>query len=80
MPRQNKKIKKVFEAELKNLLASYQKRFEGLAIKDAENKAIGLFSLLLGGLQLARSVNNAKYSDQILNACISNAKELIKES
>jgi len=78
MPRQSKEVKKVFEQELKKLLTTYQEKLEGLEIEDAENKAIALFSLLLGGLQLARSTNDSKYSDQILDACITNAKLLIK--
>jgi len=76
--RQGKKVKKAFEVELRNLLAGYEERMKNMKVKDAEDKAIALFSLLMGGLQLSRSVNDPEYSDQVLEACIKSAKHLIK--
>jgi AcrR family transcriptional regulator len=74
--RHGSETRKELTASLERILGILEKRLpEGAARR---KKAIGIFSTMLGALQLARTVNDKELSDQIREAGIESALNLVK--
>ncbi|HEX4139644.1 MAG TPA: TetR/AcrR family transcriptional regulator [Candidatus Methylacidiphilales bacterium] len=73
--RHSQATRKEFTAGIERLLGVIESRLpEGT--RDRRETAIGVFSLIMGALQLARTVNDKKLSDQIIEAGIQSALNL----
>jgi AcrR family transcriptional regulator len=76
--RHGTETRKEVTASLERLLGILEKKLpEGTPHR--RKKAIGIFSTMLGALQLARTVSDKKLSDQIIEAGIESALNLAKK-
>ena len=60
--------KESFETHLKNVLVEVEDKMPATALSK-KDRAIATIALCVGGMMLARAVNDEKFSDQILLAC-----------
>lgn len=70
-------VKAVYESGLKKLIKLYERRLVGGGHENASAKAMALFAMMSGALQLSRSVNSKKYSNEMLDSCLSQARAMI---
>ena len=69
--------RKNFTGSVERLLAIIESRLPGGA-GGRRKRAIGVFSVMLGALQLARTVSDKKLSDQLIEAGVESALNLAK--
>jgi AcrR family transcriptional regulator len=58
------------------LIAAIERHLDAAGTVGARGRAIGLFTLLVSSLQLARAVTDAELSDQVLSSAYQNAMSL----
>lgn len=57
----------------RSMIAAISRRLDGGCAEPADERAIGIFTLLVGSLQLARAVTDSELSDRILAAAYAHA-------
>ena len=75
--RQDESVKRVFQEGMESMVDHYASKLSSLDKQKNQHLALGLVSLLTGGIQLARSVADVDYSRQILQGCINSAELLL---
>ncbi|MGB1580434.1 MAG: TetR/AcrR family transcriptional regulator [Nevskiales bacterium] len=76
--RQDESVKRVFQDGMQRMVDHYAGKLSGLDAEQHRQLALGLVSLMIGGIQLARAVADPDYSKQILEGCIASAERLIE--
>ncbi len=69
LARGDRRVRKVVEQYLEDVVASWAQRTPESADFSREDRALATFCLLIGGLSLARAVHSKTLSDRILKAC-----------
>lgn len=69
-------LRSIFSENLKANIQTLAESITDCSKADAKRKAMAAWSLLVGSMILARAVNDAKFSDQILDAAAEYAGEL----
>ena len=77
MPRQSDTVRAVYQEGLQALVSELAKGLPHLEAQ-AEQLAISMASMAIGGLQLARAVPDADYSKQILENCLTSLMLLLE--
>ena len=62
-------VRQAYDAELIKSLAHIERKIEGTETVSAHDRAVGTLALCVGGLLLARAVDDPAVSDDILRAC-----------
>lgn len=75
--RSDAKIRRVFQEGMERMLDLYIQRVSEVSDEEARKVAIGLVSLMAGGIQLSRAVADKEYSVQILESCIASAEVML---
>jgi TetR/AcrR family transcriptional repressor of nem operon len=76
--RSDPKIRRVFQEGMEYMLDLYTRRVSELGDDEARQVAMGLVSLMAGGIQLSRAVADEKYSAEILQSCIASAEVMLR--
>ena len=78
--RQDDSVKQVFQTGMERMVDHYASKLSSRDAEQNRHLALGLVSLLTGGIQLARSVADPEYSKQILQGCIESAELLLERA
>jgi TetR/AcrR family transcriptional repressor of nem operon len=62
-------VRRAFATELRKIIESLERRLEDPEDEEAHQRAVGAMALCVGGLLLARAVDDDALSDDIMRAC-----------
>ena len=66
-------VRRAYETELRKIIESLERHLVDPEHDEAHERAVGALALCVGGLLLARAVDDGAFSDDILRACRSSA-------
>lgn len=72
--RSDASTREVVEEHLKKFVEEYRRRVPG-STPELEAKGLAVMAMCVGGITLARAVNDKEFSNQILESCLQNLKE-----
>jgi hypothetical protein len=75
--RQNQATREAYTDGAKGMIAAIARLLNSDDAESAQDQAIGLYTLLVSSLQLARAVTDPELSDRILESAFRNAMALI---